>query len=372
MIGVNFMQYNSANEKYSITYQEAPDVLTIEGGDSVKLNFDLEDPEKLENLQLSIAFSEITPQTEITLQFNSYEPEALSGLSSGSSHLMSIPTENLQETNTLEMTGQFSFTRSATIKSITAKGVTGFQRISFLLINILGLIVIIGPILIKKYIQYSKQQELEDEFPNFLRDVVEGVRAGMPLPQAIQNTSNNNYGQLTPYVKDMSAKLEWGIPFEKAVLQFGKNTKSPIVQRSINTIIQTYQAGGDVGGVLEAVGNNLEEIRKLRKERRSQIYSEMVTGYIIYFVFLGVLVVLIRFLLPSLSFQGDIGPLQGSGLSPEELLTTYRSVFRFLVIIQSIFSGLVIGRLSEGELKAGAKHVGILLGVGYTVAAVFM
>ncbi|MFB6265670.1 MAG: type II secretion system F family protein, partial [Candidatus Nanohaloarchaea archaeon] len=74
---------------------------------------------------------------------------------------------------------------------------------------------------------------------------------------------------------------------------------------------QTYQAGGDVGGVLEAVGNNLEEIRKLRKERRSQIYGEMVTGYIIYFVFLGVLVVLIRYLLPSLTFQGGIGVIEG-------------------------------------------------------------
>ncbi|MDY6769919.1 MAG: hypothetical protein SVU88_03015, partial [Candidatus Nanohaloarchaea archaeon] len=104
----------------------------------------------------------------------------------------------------------------------------------------------------------------------------------------------------------------------------------------------------------------------------SQIYGEMITGYIIYFVFLGVLVVLIRFLLPSLTFSGSIGPLQSSGLSAEELITTYRSVFRFLVIVQSIFSGMVIGRLSEGELKAGAKHVAILLGIGYTVAAVFM
>ena len=34
---------------------------------------------------------------------------------------------------------------------------------------------------------------MEKKFPEFLRDVVEGTRAGMSLPQAIQNTESGNY-----------------------------------------------------------------------------------------------------------------------------------------------------------------------------------
>ncbi|MDY6773889.1 MAG: type II secretion system F family protein [Candidatus Nanohaloarchaea archaeon] len=346
--------------------------MTFSRSGSSELTFRLAQPQKIQTLRINVRFQEINPQTSVTVQFNTLEPETWTGLQPGRTRTLVLEGNSLRRINTLRISGDFRYTNKATIESVTARGVTNLQRILFLLLNILGLIIVIGPILIRKYLQYNRQQELEQEFPNFLRDVVEGARAGMSLPQAIQNTSNNDYGQLTPYVQDLSAKLEWGIPFERAVREFGRKTDSDIIQRSINTIIQTYRAGGDVAGVLEAIGDNLEEIRELRAERRSQVHGEMITGYIIYFVFLGVLVVLIRYLLPSLTFSGGVGVLEGSGLSPEEIITTYRSVFRFLVIIQSIFSGLVIGRLSEGELKAGAKHVGILLGIGYTVAAVFM
>ncbi|MDY6768638.1 MAG: type II secretion system F family protein [Candidatus Nanohaloarchaea archaeon] len=372
LIAGNFLHFNSVQNRFSTTYDQNPRELTITGDDPFEASFPIASPGRMETVRITFVFREVAPQTQFTFQVNGRVRGEVGGFRPGSSHLITLTGDQLQQENTVTVAGQFQFSSQATLQAVRVRGVTGLQRITFLLLNIIGIIVIIGPILLIKYMEYSRQSEMEEEFPNFLRDVVEGARAGMPLPQAIQNTRGNNYGQLTPYVEEMAAKLEWGIPFERAVRQFGRKTRSPIVQRAINTIIQTYQAGGDVAGVLEAVGNNLKEIRKLRKERQSQIYGEMITGYIIYFVFLGVLVVLIRFLLPSLTFSGSIGPLESTGLSAEELVATYRGVFRFLVIIQSIFSGMVIGRLSEGELKAGAKHVGILLGIGYTVSAVFM
>ncbi len=372
LIAGNFINYENQQNLFSTSFQESPQELTITGNSPMEISFPIESPERMETVRITIVFDDVSPQTEFTFQVNEQVDSEANGFQPGGSQLITLSPDELQEENTVTVAGSFQFANRASVSQVTVRGATGLQRIVFLLLNIIGIVIIIGPILIIKYLEYSRQAELEEEFPNFLRDVVEGTRAGMPLPQAIQNTRDNNYGQLTPYVEEMGAKLEWGIPFERAVREFGRKTKSPIVQRAINTIVQTYQAGGDVAGVLEAVGNNLKEIRKLRKERQSQIYGEMITGYIIYFVFLAVLVVLIRFLLPSLTFSGDIGPLESSGLSADELIATYRSVFRFLVIVQSIFSGMVIGRLSEGELKAGAKHIAILLGIGYTVAAVFM
>ncbi|MDY6776594.1 MAG: type II secretion system F family protein [Candidatus Nanohaloarchaea archaeon] len=368
----NFFHYQSIQTKYSVTYLESPETLTIRSNDPASLSFKISNPDDMGTLRAAIQFRDIAPQTSLDISINQMEPETVSGLQSGAIHTVTIEPENVQRVNTIHISGDFGFSRRAEIGSVVVNGVTGIQRIVFLLLNILGLITAIGPILVTKYLEYSRRSKMEQEFPNFLRDVVEGIRAGMPLPQSIQNTRNNNYGALTPLVEEMAAKLEWGISFDKAVTEFGRKTHSPIVKRAVNTIVQTYQAGGDVDEVLSAVGDNLKQIRRLRQQRQSQIYGQMITGYIIYFVFLMVLVVLIRYLLPSLTFEGGIGALQSSGLSSEELITTYRSVFRYLVIVQSIFSGLVIGRLSEGELKAGAKHVGILLSIGYTVAAVFM
>lgn len=372
MVVLNFWHFQNIRQQYQITATDNPDALTIERGNPVTVAFTIEDPDKMGDLTVTIVYGQINQNTEIVPIINSKQYETMSQLSPGSSQTIALSTENLRRVNRIELRGQFSFASQASVQKITVTGVTGGQRTLFLILNILGIVTILGPVLVIKYLQYKRLGEMEEQFPNLLRDIVEGTRAGMSLPQSIQNATSNNYGNLTPYVKEMGAKLEWGVPFERVVQSFGKKTRSPIIMRAINTIIQTYRSGGNVSEVLEAVGNNLREIRELRAERESQIYSEMITGYVIYFVFLFVLIVLIRYFLPSLTFSGSIGAIGGGGLSAEQIVATYRTVFRWLIIVQSVFSGLVIGRLSEGELRAGGKHVAVLLGIGYTAALVFM
>lgn len=377
LLGGNYLHYQSQEVQHRLTYAENPELMTIERGDQLQTAFELDDPENIPNVAITVRFQQVSDDVELTPVVNGVTFESDDGFGPGHTHTITVETEDLRATNELVLDPEYTpFSEIAEISSITVRGTTGSQRILFVTLNIIGLLTILGPILIIKWRQYKRRQILEKQFPNFLRDIVEGTRAGMSLPQAIRNTQNNNYADLTPHVEKMAAKLEWGIPFEKVMEDFGRETNSQIIQRSVSTIIQTYRAGGNVSEVLETIGDNLKEIRRLRKERESQIYGELVTGYIVYFVFLLVLVVLIRYLLPSLTFEGmDTGMgLMDSGrqLSADELVNEYRPIFQWLVIVQSVFSGLVIGRLSEGEFKAGVKHVAILLAVGYTVALVFM
>lgn len=369
---LNFIHFQGVQQRYSISFSDNPDMMTISQQDPLTTSFTLQRPQKMQSVDIKITFRSIDENVGITPTVNTEQFETTDGHVPGGSRVIAMDKEDLRRVNHVQIEGEFGFVTTAEIASITVTGVTGTQNLLFLVLNILGIIILIGPILVVKYLQYARLGELEEQFPNFLRDVVEGTRAGMSLPQAIQNAQNNNYGRLTPFIEEMAAKLEWGVPFDKVMQSFARKTKSRIIRRSVNTIIQTYESGGNVSEVLQSVGKNLKEIRQLRKERESQIYGEMITGYIIYFVFLFVLIVLIRYFLPSLTFSQSIGPLGGSGLSGDQVIATYRSVFRWLIIVQSIFSGMVIGRLAEGNLKAGGKHVAILLGVGYTAALVFM
>lgn len=350
--------------------------MTIDQGETLQTVFPLDDPGAMPDVGITITFRDIARDVSITPVVNGKTYESASRLGPGHTHSLTVEQQDLRGVNQLSLRPEFTpFNTRASVQSIVVRGVTGNQRLFFIIITLIGILVGFGPILIVKYRQYSERHVLEQQFPNFLRDVVEGTRAGMSLPHAIKNTRNNNYADLTPYIQKMGAKLEWGIPFEKVMADFGKSTHSRIIQRAVGTVIQTYRAGGNVSQVLETVGANLKEIRRLRKERESQVYGEMVTGYIVYFVFLLVLVVLVRYLLPALTFSGastGIGPIQTQSLSPGELVNRYRSIFQWLVAVQSIFSGLVIGRLSEGEFKAGVKHVTILFAIGYAVALVFM
>lgn len=375
IIGINYWNYSSDTVIHEFDRDDVQDarVMVITIDKPFQTVFGLRDPQRLDSVNIEVAFEDSNEVTVYTFYLNGEEiTDGVSGLRSGSVQSLNPDTEQLRQSNQLRIEGDFTAVGAAEVRSIRVTGFNQTQRVTFLLFNLLGLLILLGPILSLKYYQYQVKAEIEDRFPDFLRDVVEGTRSGMSLPQAIKNTEGNDYGRLTPHVEEISAKLDWGIPFEKVMHNFAETSESTIIRRAVNTIIQTYQSGGNVTDVLESVGNNIQEIKELEQERESELYGEMVTGYVVYFIFLIVLISLMRYLVPALSFPGDIGPLGSQGMTAAELINTYRPIFRHLVVIQSVFSGLVIGKLSEGSLRAGGKHIAILLAVGYTVAILFM
>ncbi|PSH01971.1 MAG: hypothetical protein BRC27_00215, partial [Nanohaloarchaea archaeon SW_10_44_10] len=236
-----------------------------------------------------------------------------------------------------------------------------------------------APIMYIKYEQYTARKKMQEKFPEFLRDVVEGTRAGMSLPQAIKNTETGSYGPLDEKIEKMNAQLDWGIPFEKVLRNFGEETGSPVIRRSVDTIIQAYSSGGNIQDVLESVGDNIRTIKKLKEKRESQLYGEMITGYVVFFIFIGILVALTEFLLPNLASAqqslgggGNFQVIGGGGANLQENISLYNDWFARLVYIQAFFSGLIIGKLSEGELKAGFKHMSILFAAGYLAVTFFL
>lgn len=220
-------------------------------------------------------------------------------------------------------------------------------------------LVIIGPSGVE-YIKFKHKKEIEDNFPDFLRDVSSNIKAGMTLPKAISAVKGIDYGSLTPHVKKMAVQIDWGVPFNDILEGFSKKA-TPVVGRTVSTIIETHKGGGDIAKIFDTIGKSIVEMNKIKKERESNIKSQMVTGYIIFFVFIGVLVALEKFLIPNLlvaTAEGD---------SVEQLTKLYSDMFRWLVLIQGFFSGLVIGKMSEGSLIAGLKHCLILVFVGYGI-----
>ena len=87
----------------------------------------------------------------------------------------------------------------------------------------------------------------------------------------------------------------------------------------------------------------------------------MVTGYMIYVVFLGVMIGMSTFLLPAFSFGETMPNMQG----------VFVELFRSLIVIQGLFAGLAIGKMAEGKLVAGIKHSLVLIVFGYSAFVIF-
>jgi flagellar protein FlaJ len=230
----------------------------------------------------------------------------------------------------------------------------------FWVINILALFMVMFPPVMIKYIEYGKHKEVEEMFPIFLNDFVESVRGGMPIPQAFKNVSRNDYRSLTPYIKKMTAQMDWGIPVEKVLLKFAVKTKSKFIARIVSSVIESHRFGGNLAETFEALSKTSLEVEKLRAERKLYMSSQMMTGYIIFFVFLAVIIGLEKFLTPSLSQIGPSGlslsPQAGSGGGGQALVKEYRSMYRALIFIQGFFAGLSVGKMAEGSLISGLKH----------------
>ena len=233
----------------------------------------------------------------------------------------------------------------------------------FTIINLVGASLVLGPATIIKYKEYKDSKEMETRFPDFLNDVVNGVESGMTLPQAINSASKNDYGILSPHIKKMANQIDWGIPFSRVLQTMSKATGSKVLKRTISTIIETHRSGGNISDVLKSVGESIRQIERIREERKAHVYSQILTGYVIYFVFLAVIIGLQKFLMPSLAFGGAGASEFNLGSNQD---TAYKDIFQNLIIIQGSFSGLAIGKMSEGSILAGLKHLIVFVAIGFT------
>ncbi len=220
----------------------------------------------------------------------------------------------------------------------------------------------------------KRQKEIEVKFLEFVRTLVETVRSGVSVPKGILQISDEDYGALNPYVKKLSNQIEWGFPLQEALKVFAHDTNNRVIKKSISIVTEAEKSGGNLDKVLESVSNSIFMIKKMKEERRASVYSQMVQGYIIFFVFIIIMLVLQIYLMPKISsISLDVGSGLGQNLVgaggvgntiSQDLMG---NIFTWLVVIQGLFAGLMIGKFSEGELKSGIKHSLILIIIGYLI-----
>lgn len=217
----------------------------------------------------------------------------------------------------------------------------------FLLLIVFSMIIFALPFLLSILAESSIEKENNERFLEFIRNIVENVKAGTPISTSIINVRNQDYGTLTPYVKKLANQISIGIPVKQAFQSFAKTVKGSVIKKAITLISEADRAGGDIEEILDSVAASVNEVEKLKKERKSAIYNLVVQGYIIFFIFV-VIILIMQFKIIPLTAEIS----QSASFNPEEIS---RPLF-YLLIAQGFFSGLVIGKLAEGEIKSGIKH----------------
>ena len=269
-----------------------------------------------------------------------------------------------------------------------------------LLVNmvVLSMLIMIGPYSIYKFIRLKKIKSYENELPSFLRDMSESVRADLSLIQAIHSAAKADYGMLTTEIKKMSNQLSWNVPLEKVLRNFADRVSvSKTIVRSVLIIEQSGKSGGNIEDTLESLASNIESIRETQQEKAALLNQQVMMMYAIFFIFLGITITLIKFLIPLLQSQQPIG---GFGVksfnpnpcytcinsdnpacsgcnafgtiatafslgSPDEAASYYKSLFLTMILIQGFFSGLIAGQIGSDSMTVGIKHSMIMVMSGF-------
>jgi flagellar protein FlaJ len=241
-----------------------------------------------------------------------------------------------------------------------------------------GILVIIFPFVLFSVMEGRKEREKDEKFLEFARALVESVESGTPISKGIINMSQKDFGTLTPHIQKLGNQIKLGIPLQRSLQTFAYDTKSKTIIRAITLIREADKTGGNINTILESVAKSVSEIEKLKAERRAAISSIVVEGYIIFLVFIIIMIVMEVQIIPMTAgisipsggvgalptVASDLGGAVGEGFDPSE----FTFAFLGLLVTQGLFAGLVIGKLSEGKVKAGIKHSFVMVSMAVLIS----
>jgi flagellar protein FlaJ len=241
-------------------------------------------------------------------------------------------------------------------------------QIKSLLVSIIFVLMLLPYVLENVFIS-KRQKEKDAKFLEFVRDLVENVKAGTPISKAILNVQSRDYGALSIHIKKLGNQIALGIPLTSALLNFASDSGSSVIKRAVGLISEAERSGGQIDSILDSVSSSVDQTEKLKKEQRSAVFNLIIQGYIIFVVFIIIVLVLQYLILPLTKGIGGGGFNDLNSTIRVGAEVDFATPLLALLIVQSFFSGLVIGKISEGSLKEGIKHSFILIGLTLVISS---
>ncbi|KAA0008916.1 MAG: hypothetical protein FE037_01190 [Thermoplasmata archaeon] len=234
------------------------------------------------------------------------------------------------------------------------------NTVDFILIAILSSL---GPIGFYNYYHLRKKRKIEEKLPDFLREIGSSTASGMTVFDAIKAASKRDYGPLSKEIKVMNAQLSWGISIKEALINFSKRLKSPPVERAVLTINQALDMGGNTSDTFYAAAREIEQIKLIEQQRRSEMGMYSIVILISFFVFLAVILIINQTIFAEFfKLQKEVAGAGVGGLSLGYIdRDTLRYAFFSFTFVQSVGAGLLSGFMMDGRISSGVRYSFILL-----------
>jgi archaeal flagellar protein FlaJ len=234
----------------------------------------------------------------------------------------------------------------------------------------LGIVFALIPVAYVTYNNYRYLKSVERNIPRFMRDILESTNSGVILPRALIQASTQDYGPISHEIGVAMTKFSMGYDFKSSIFQSCERLRHPFMLQVGQIIIEAYAAGGKMREVLQSsvvLFNGLEQYDE-QKQSELRPYTQLVYISVVIFLIIAYIIVS-KFIGPlntlPVSAKGVAGlPVGTSSFSVglSKIPSVYfESIFFVSSLLESIFGGIVAGKIVNASASAGLRHSVLLL-----------
>ncbi len=222
---------------------------------------------------------------------------------------------------------------------------------------IISIMITLFPAGTLHYFEFRWRRAIENKIPDLLYDIAEAQLSGMTLIRALQSATSHDYGIVSKELRKIVAQIRLGLSLEDALNKFAERTDSELVRKVSTVIYGVSKYGGDITKTIRALADYIKLLLTLDEERKASMRMYLGIIYISFLVLLLIIVILLN------QFFFNILQLAvGTALIlPQMDYEGFRRIFFYATIIQAICSGFVAGKLGEGSIFSGLKHIVIMM-----------
>ncbi len=186
---------------------------------------------------------------------------------------------------------------------------------------------------------------VEEQVPDFLRELADLKDIGMTLQGAIHLISNSKLGLLSSELKVVSDEVQWGSPVSNALVRMEERIGVLMIKRAISLIVRASEVTDYIRDILIIAIGDMEHYLKMKRDRFTTSFAYIMIIYLSFGIFLYTAYVLNVSFISSFEKLNTVIDISGNVLD----------MFRIAIIL-GFFSGIMAGQLSAANIMAGFKH----------------
>ncbi len=224
-------------------------------------------------------------------------------------------------------------------------------------ILVFAVLIAIIPYSIDTYRQKRLLKRREVAYSEFLFKLSELMRGGIDPIRGVIDLSTTDLGAITENVRGAASAMILGHSFSDAMNDMAKALKSNLITKYTKLVVQAAYTGGAVADLILRTSEDMRAVIGIEREKEGNLKQYIVIFYLAQGIIVMLTYILSSSLLPLIQGMGMELLFGNAGVTE----INFERGFFHMIMLNALLGGIIIGQITEGEMKHGLKHSVILI-----------